>query len=101
MTNCPYCGGEIPSKDFALRTPEGNYWHFPCADKALDEWAALREENEKLLAVVEAARAYACEEGCPDGFINSCRYSVEECGSHNCPQRGFWQALADSEGGHQ
>ena len=54
MTNCPYCGGEIPSKDFAVKTPEGRYWHYPCADKGLDEWvrlkdelAALREENDQ------------------------------------------------------
>ena len=53
---CPYCKGEIPSKDFALKTPEGEYWHYPCSDKALDEWARLKEENAKLLAVVEAAK---------------------------------------------
>lgn len=48
MTNCPYCGGEIPSKDFALRTPEGNYFCFPCADKALDEWVKLRDKMQKI-----------------------------------------------------
>ncbi len=48
MTNCPYCGGEIPSKDFAVKTPGGNYWHMPCSDKALDEWVQLKEINEKL-----------------------------------------------------
>ena len=41
---CPYCGGEIPSKDFALRTPGGRYFHFPCADKALDAWARNQEK---------------------------------------------------------
>lgn len=39
---CPYCQGAIPSKDFALKTPAENYFHFPCADKALDEWVELK-----------------------------------------------------------
>ena len=43
---CPYCKGEIPSKDFALKTPEGEYWHYPCSDKALDEWAKMKKALE-------------------------------------------------------
>jgi hypothetical protein len=46
MTNCPYCGGEIPSTDFAVKSPKGDYWHMPCADAGLDEFIALREEND-------------------------------------------------------
>ena len=45
---CPYCKQEIPSKDFALRTPEGKYWHYPCADKGLDEWVRLKEILQKI-----------------------------------------------------
>jgi len=56
---CPYCSGAIPSADFALRTPAGNYYHFPCADKCLDEWKNLRE---KLQAINDLAVAYQ-EEG--------------------------------------
>lgn len=48
MTNCPYCAGEIPSTDFAVRTPGDSHFHFPCSDKALDEWVKLREENAQL-----------------------------------------------------
>ena len=48
MTNCPYCGGEIPSKDFALRTPGDSHFHFPCSDKALDEWVRLKEILQKI-----------------------------------------------------
>ena len=47
---CPYCGGEIPSKDFALRTPGGNHFHFPCSDKALDEWVRLKEMERIIVA---------------------------------------------------
>lgn len=43
---CPYCKQEIPSKDFAVKTPGGNYFHMPCADRALDEWAKLKPELE-------------------------------------------------------
>lgn len=45
---CPYCGGEIPSKDFALRTPEGRFFHFECGDKCADEWVKLKEILQKI-----------------------------------------------------
>ena len=63
MTNCPYCGGEIPSKDFALRTPEGNYFCFPCSDKALDEWVKLKEMERLLIAAYEANQIHASQGG--------------------------------------
>ena len=47
---CPYCGGEIPSKDFAMKTPEGKYFCFPCGDKALDEWVKLKEIERIVVA---------------------------------------------------
>ena len=54
MINCPYCGGEIPSKDFAVKTPKGDYWHMPCADRVLDEWVRLKEVERLLIAAYEA-----------------------------------------------
>ena len=60
---CPYCGGEIPSKDFALRTPEGNYFHFPCADMALDEWVKLKEIERLLIAAYEADQIHVSQGG--------------------------------------
>ena len=45
---CPYCGGEIPSKDFALRTPEGRFFHFECGDKCADEWVRMKEILQKI-----------------------------------------------------
>ena len=53
MTNCPYCGGEIPSKDFAVRTPGDSHFHFPCSDKALDEWVKLKEILQKIILMVK------------------------------------------------
>lgn len=57
MTNCPYCKQEV-NKEFSQRTPEGNCFCFPCSDLALDEWVKLKEENERLKAVDEAAKDY-------------------------------------------
>lgn len=63
MTNCPYCMQEIPSKDFALRTPQGSYWHFPCADKALDEWVRLKEMERLLISAYKANQIHVSQGG--------------------------------------
>ena len=63
MTNCPYCGGEIPSKDFAVRTPDGRYWHFTCADSRLDEWVKLKEMERLLISAYKANQIHVSQGG--------------------------------------
>ena len=63
MTNCPYCGGEIPSKVFAVKSPKGDYWHMPCSDKALDEWVRLKEMERLLISAYEANQIHVSQGG--------------------------------------
>ena len=76
MTNCPYCGGEIPSKDFALRTPEGRYFHFECADKALDEWVKLKEENAQLREKMQKINDIAVNYQEDGPFIDTVTFAI-------------------------
>ncbi|GEM_PF-3117380 len=76
MTNCLYCGGEIPSKDFALRTPGGNYFCFPCGDKALDEWVRVKEENVQLREKMQKINDIAVNYQEDGPFIDTVTFAI-------------------------
>ena len=62
MTNCPYCKSEV-NKEFSQRTPEGNYFHFPCSDKALDEWVKLKEMERLPISAYKANQIHVSQGG--------------------------------------
>ena len=100
---CPYCKQEIPSKDFAAKTPQGNYFHMPCADLVLDDWMKMKEtlqaiissheywrlrclgaehENGKLLAQLAGLRE----------VLSECRH-VFEIGLEELPEGEDWPEI--------
>ena len=76
---CPYCGGEIPSKDLTVRTPDGRYWHFTCADSRLDEWVKMGEENERLKMALELMINDMGEDSCPYEYDYVDKPECAEC----------------------
>ena len=76
MTNCPYCNGEIPSKDFAVRTPGDNCFCFPCSDAALDEWARLKEENAQLREKMQKINNIAVNYQEDGPFIDTVTFAI-------------------------
>lgn len=64
---CPYCKQEIPGKDFAAKSPQGNYFHMPCADMVLDDWMKAKEEVE----ILRKALDIACRSGNFDNGISN------------------------------
>ena len=73
---CPYCGGEIPSKDFAMKTPEGRHFHFECGDKCADEWVRLKEENEKLREKMQKINNIAVNYQEDGPFIDTVTFAI-------------------------